>query len=99
MIGMIKGVFEGISVPCCWDGTENANEPCVCGADERILRAYAGMTRNLPPMTPVQREWCLDEIGQIEGYERKEHEQDPDYLLASTVLHAWTDFCRDKGLL
>jgi hypothetical protein len=50
-------------------------------------------------MTPEQREWCLNEIGQIEGYERDEHIPDSDADLARTVLHAWTDYCRDKGLL
>lgn len=98
MIGMVKNVFEGISAPCCWEGTQEEGS-CVCGADERVLRAYCDSSRSLPAMTPNQREWCLDEIGQIEGYERSEHEQDSDSDLARTVLHAWTDYCRDKGLL
>jgi hypothetical protein len=50
-------------------------------------------------MTDEQREWCLDEIGGIEGYDRDEHVQDSDVTLAWTVLHAWVDYCRDKGML
>ena len=98
MIGMIKGVFSGISVPCCWDGTEEEG-CCVCGEDERVLRGYCNPAWTVPAMTPAQRTWCLDEIGQIEGFERAEHVQDSDADLARTVLAAWTSYCRDKGLL
>jgi hypothetical protein len=50
-------------------------------------------------MTIAEREWCLDEIGQVEGYERNEHTQDLDADLARTVIDAWVAYCRDKGLL
>jgi hypothetical protein len=50
-------------------------------------------------MTPEQREWCLEEIGSVEGYDRAEHVEDSDSDLASTVLCAWTDYCRDKGMI
>ena len=92
-------IFAGIAVPCCWDGTLDAGMPCACGAEERVLRGYIDGLQSLALMTVAQREWCLDEIGQVEGYRRSEHEQDSDADLASTVLHAWTDYCRDKGLL
>ena len=65
-------VFAGIYAPCCLDRTEEAGL-CRCGEDERVLRGYADSTLTLPPMTEEQREWCLDEIGQIEGYDRDEH--------------------------
>lgn len=92
-------VFAGIWVHCCWDGTQDVGMPCACGPEERVLRAYADSTLTLPPMTDEQREWCLDEIGGIEGYDRDEHVQDSDVTLAWTVLHAWVDYCRDKGML
>lgn len=92
-------VFDGLTAPCCWDGTANAGDPCACGADERILRGYADRLPSLPPMTPEQRAWCLDEIGSVEGYERRDYEGYPDHDLAHAVLCAWIDYCRDKGML
>lgn len=56
------------------------------------------MRAEVPPMTPEQREWCLSEIDQVEGYERADHEASSDEALADAVLAAWTDFCRDKGM-
>ena len=50
-------------------------------------------------MNELERKWCLDEIGNVEGYTRADYEAYSDGDLASTVLRAWTDFCRDKGLL
>jgi hypothetical protein len=49
-------------------------------------------------MTPAERDWCRDEIARIEGYTEKDAEGD-DADVARTVLSAWTDYCRDKGLL
>lgn len=49
-------------------------------------------------MTPEQREWCLSEIDNVEGYERSNYATLPDDLLANGVLCAWMDYCRDKGL-
>lgn len=50
-------------------------------------------------MTKEQREWCLNEIDQIEGYSRQHYEACSDDLLANGVLSAWVDYCRDKGLM
>jgi hypothetical protein len=50
-------------------------------------------------MTADQREYCLTEIGGVEGYNRNEHEQLADADLARATLSAWADFCRDKGLI
>jgi hypothetical protein len=94
-----KNVFEGVYVPCCWDGTQDVGNPCACGEQERVLRSYADNLLSLPPMTDEQRDWCLDEIGKVEGYDRSEHENDTDVALAQTVLRAWTDYCRDKGMM
>lgn len=71
---------------------------CICGLEERALRAFkGGCAPN--PMTPKQREWCLDEIGSVEGYERSDFEDATDANLATNVIGAWVDYCRDKGLL
>jgi hypothetical protein len=50
-------------------------------------------------MTAVQREWCLNEIGSVEGYDRKDYEHYTNADLASAVLNAWSDYCQDKDLL
>ncbi len=71
---------------------------CVCLDAERTLRAYIASVP-MPPMTPEQREACLDEIGRVEGYDRADYATSTDADLARGVLAAWTDFCRDKGLL
>lgn len=89
-------VFGDLWVPCC---QPDAEEGCVCGSDERILRAYADRLPSLPPMTKEQRNWCLDEIGGVEGYNRFEYEEYPDHDLAYVVLRAWVDYCRDNGML
>ncbi len=75
-------------------------EGCFCCDNERALRAYAyGSRQPMPPMTGEQREACLDEIGNVEGYRREDYAQSPDKELAHGVLCAWMDYCRDKGLL
>lgn len=70
---------------------------CLCPPEERALRQWS--EGGGPPMTAEQREWCLCEIEAVEGYSREDCETNEDALLATTVLSAWTDFCRDKGLL
>jgi hypothetical protein len=71
---------------------------CVCGDEEKVLRAYLGSS-SMPPMTAKQREECLEEIASVEGYDRKDYETESDANLARGVLHAWTSYCHDKGLL
>lgn len=79
-----------------------SKEPCPyqdrCIDSEMALRHYT-YDIPLPPMTPEQREWCLDEIGHVEGYDRLEWFGCTDAQLAKGVLQAWADYCRDKGLL
>jgi hypothetical protein len=72
---------------------------CVCCSVERVLRLYAGGVEKMPPMTPEQRYECLEEIASVEGYERDDYVGETDQHLASGVLYAWVDYCRDKGLL
>jgi hypothetical protein len=80
-------------VSCCMSAHE-----CVCGTEERALRAFIrGQTP--APMTPSQREWCLAEIERVEGWQRADYADADDAMLARGVIAAWTDYCRDKGLI
>ncbi len=81
---------------CCVCGNLDA---CLCGDSERALHKWAGRVKDMPSMTLEQREWCLREIGSVEGWSRDDHENDTDEHLANSVLSAWLDYCRDKGLL
>jgi hypothetical protein len=74
-------------------------EGCMCGDAERALRAYTARRAGLPPMTPTQRQWCLGEIGRVEGYELRDYENAHDDVLAGATLCACREYCRDKGLL
>lgn len=85
-------VIEGC--PCYSDG----HCECACGPSERVLRAIV-YTGGAPALTPEQREWCLSEIGSVEGYARKDYEAAHDVIVARGVLDAWTDYARDKGVL
>ena len=66
---------------------------------EDVLRICAGTPPGGWPMSPAEREGCLQEIAKVEGYERKHYETATDQMLARGVLSAWTDAARDKGLL
>lgn len=66
--------------------------------EERALRGWI-RGEHKEPMTAEQREWCLGQIERVEGYKRTDYEASADADLAHAVLDAWTDFCRDKGLL
>lgn len=83
------------NAPCCTPGREHH---CVCPDMERALRAWKGGD-DMPSMTQEQRAACLDEIEQVEGWRRSDHEHLSDKDLASDVLSAWLDYCRDKGLM
>lgn len=83
----------------CLCYTQGQCMPCVCGFTERALRAWKSGSLNIDPMTPEQREWCLKEIESIEGYSREDSVSADDSQLANTVLSAWTDYCRDKGMI
>ena len=73
------------------------SEGCVCPPLEKAIRVIAG--GHGEPLTAADRETCLREIEKVEGYRRADYEPLPDQELAKGVLDAWTDFCRDKGLL
>ena len=82
--------------PCYQDPTW-----CVCTATERVLRLYASTTpHTLPPLTEDQRAACVAEIVQFsEGARRENHAGDTDQVLCKSVLFAYQEYCRDKGLL
>jgi hypothetical protein len=81
---------------CVCAATYRRPYECVCPRAEAGIRWVA---EGRSEFTEEQREWCLDEIGQVEGYERGDYEGDSDDEIAKETLHAWTDYCRDKGLL
>lgn len=74
------------------------DEGCVCPPMERALRGWM-RGEAIPPMSPVQRHVCLDEIASVEGLTRADHENDSDADLARATIDAWVDYSRDKGML
>ncbi len=80
----------------CWEPEHPYDVGCICGDSERVLRA---VQRDEIKLTPEQREWCLNEVSRVEGYDRADHVNDFDRTLAGAVLSAWTDYCRDKGMI
>ena len=79
----------------CLAPAEQEESGCMCTLEERALRhCMAGKTT----LKPEQRKYCHDQIVAVEGYSERDTEGD-DADVARTVLHAWTDYCRDKGLL
>jgi hypothetical protein len=91
----MDALFAGIFAPCC-SGDDGSG--CICNLAERVLRAYAA-GQTLPVMSTEQRNFCLEQIDETEGYERADYEQSTDKELAAGVLSAWLDYVRDKGLL
>lgn len=71
---------------------------CICGDTEKALRRWANGSL-IVPMTKEQRDWCLEEIDGVEGYSKADYQNDSDGELARIVLTAWSDYCREKGLL
>jgi len=79
----------------CLTRTEQEESGCLCSLEERAIRhCIAGKAT----LTPEQRKYCHDQIVAVEGYDESDA-QGSDADVASTVLRAWTDFCRDKGML
>lgn len=79
-------------VPCQCATYALEEADCICGASERVLRSGI-------PLTGEQREWCLNEIARVEGYDRKDYQECSDKDLGRAVLSAWTDYCRDQGMM
>lgn len=86
--------------PCqCVEACNAMNEShCMCPPVERALRGYIsnGQSR---PMSPEEREWCLQEIDNVEGHSRNDHANETDSDLARGVMSAWVDYCQDKGMM
>jgi hypothetical protein len=90
-------LFTGPEAPCCLGQIPGESEDCPgCPKEERALRAIiAGQYR---PMTGAERDYCKREIAAVEGYSEADAEGS-DADVARTVLSAWQDYCRDKGML
>lgn len=86
---------EWPKAPCC---TGRPDEDCLCPTNERALRGWMDGHLSMP-MTNEQREYCLQEIASVEGYDASEYRDDTDADLARATIGAWIDYCRDKGLL
>jgi hypothetical protein len=95
----MPGPIPNVACQCAGSIWVPTAEDCVCGVSEATLRAWMHGVAGLPPMTEAQRAWALDEISSVEGYSREYYENSSDDDVARGVLDAWTDFCRDKGLL
>lgn len=85
-------------LPCICLSQEDHGEHgsgCMCLAPERHLRhVMAGKAT----LSAEQREWCCQEIENVEGHSRPPADWS-DADVSHEVLNAWTDYCRDKGLL
>jgi hypothetical protein len=71
-------------------------DACMCRPAERALRH---VIRTHGRMNGDQREWCLREIDRVEGHGRHDFIGADDATVAGGVFSAWTDYCRDKGLI
>ena len=83
---------------CCLPENAACAVECCCGVTERVLCAYIAGACAVA-MTTKQRDWCLNQIGQVEGRVMSEYAFDTDVELARAVLDAWADYARDKGIL
>lgn len=84
-----------LQVSCCQD-----DGPCICGDEERVLRHYTYAPIDLQPMTPEQREWCIQEADSAaEGaWSRDDLVKLSDRELADAVLRAWKDYAVSQGM-
>jgi hypothetical protein len=90
-------LFNSLLVPCVCEGLPDSHCTCAqAGGAEKVLRFVIEVDGRL---SDEQREWCFSEIDRVEGYSRKEFEGQSDAVIAHGVLNAWTDYCRDKGLM
>lgn len=89
-------------VPCMCAGSMwvPTAEDCMCEAGEAALRAWQ-YGKAPVPMTPEQRQWCMNEIRSVGDSTSQPDNFDnhTDADLGRDTIHAWADYCRDKGLL
>ena len=87
-------LFTNPEAPCCLGPN---HEGCPgCPKEERALRAIC--SDRYRAMTPAERDYCKRQIASVEGYSEADAEGS-DADVARTVINAWRDYCRDKGLL
>jgi len=101
-----RGVFVDLiqSVRC---QCQQLNDPqvqihgCVCGLQERVLRAYAAdneaMNGPMRPMTDQERWWCIEEAVRASEGSRDESQllTISDKSLAKEVLASWKEYVDD----
>jgi hypothetical protein len=90
----MKSPLESLAPDHCSCGWPE--DECVCCDTEKAVRLVA---QGKSALNPEQREWCLLQIGRVEGYRRSDYEKATDAEIASGVLQSWVDYCRDKGLM
>lgn len=79
----------------CWD--VSMCQQCVCTDAEKMLRVIAD--NEVSPLTPEEKQECFAEIDKVEGYSSSLVANGSDQQIARTVLAAWADYARDKGML
>jgi hypothetical protein len=84
----------GVNVPCC-----QPEMACVCGPEERVLRAYSSGVEGLPEMTAKQRKWCIEEADRAGegGHPSSEAVSLSDKELAQWTLDAWSDYAQGRA--
>jgi hypothetical protein len=93
----IDELFTNPEAGCCLAEDISHELQCAgCPKEERALRAIIGGSYR--PMTQAERDYCKREITSVEGYTEADAEG-TDADVARTVLNAWRDYARDKGLL
>ena len=80
-------------VACCMPNTG-----CLCGPEEKVLRAYI-RGEALEPMSEAERNWCCAEADRAgEGaYPKAEAVELDDRELARWVISAWSDYAKGSS--
>jgi hypothetical protein len=83
--------------PCsCFDPGQGW--ACMCEPSEKALRWFSTKP-SADLMTAEQRAWCRAQLASVEGHRADECNGSDDATLARSVIFAWRDYCRDKGML
>ena len=95
----MSNIFPNIKLGCYCINRRTAEKPeiCLCGPEERIIRAYIDEVIT-DPMTPEQRGWCVSSADWAgEGhYNRPELEAMNDRDLARALMNAWHMYAQSQ---
>lgn len=85
----------------CMSAADFCDYGCVCDPAERYLRHLASGRNGDRIMTEEQKAWCVAEIRACgDATNQPDHFDDyDDRAMAMSVLSAWSDYARDKGLI